>query len=81
MPNIKSQKKRVLTNEKSRVENKAIRSEIRRAIKHAKHAKSEGAADAQTKITHAVCLIDKGLKKGILKDNKAAREKSRLMSA
>lgn len=81
MPNIKSQKKRVLTNEKSRVENKAIRSEIRNAIKKAKTAKAENAADAQAQITHAVSLIDKGLKKGILKDNKAAREKSRLMHA
>ncbi|ATZ21612.1 30S ribosomal protein S20 [Mesoplasma tabanidae] len=81
MPNIKSQKKRVLTNEKSRASNKAIKSEIRTAIKKALAAKKDEATDATDLINHAVSLIDKGVKKGILKPNKAAREKSRLMQA
>lgn len=81
MPNIKSQKKRVLTNEKSRAANKAIKSEIKTAIKKALAAKKDEANDAKDLINHAVSLIDKGVKKGILKPNKAAREKSRLMQA
>ncbi|ATZ18055.1 30S ribosomal protein S20 [Mesoplasma melaleucae] len=79
MPNIKSQKKRVLTNEKSRTANKAIKSEIRTAIKKALAAKKDESTDAKDLINHAVSLVDKGVKKGILKPNKAAREKSRLM--
>ncbi|AUF83596.1 30S ribosomal protein S20 [Mesoplasma syrphidae] len=81
MANIKSQKKRVLTNEKSRSANKAFKSEIKTAIKKVSIAKAENADNVNELITHAVSLIDKGVKKGILKMNKAAREKSRLMSA
>ncbi|WP_031542842.1 30S ribosomal protein S20 [Mesoplasma photuris] len=81
MANIKSQKKRVLTNEKSRLANKAFKSEIKTAIKKATIAKNESATNANELVIAAVSLIDKGVKKGILKINKAAREKSRLMSA
>ncbi|ASZ09134.1 30S ribosomal protein S20 [Mesoplasma chauliocola] len=81
MPNIKSQKKRVLTNEKSRAANKAIKSEIKTAIKKALAAKKSEDTNTKDLINHAVSLVDKGVKKGILKPNKAAREKSRLMQA
>ncbi|QVK06077.1 30S ribosomal protein S20 [Mycoplasma mycoides] len=81
MANIKSQEKRVLTNEKSRSANKAFKSEIKTAIKKALNAKSNDDANKAELVNHAVSLVDKGLKKGIFKDNKAAREKSRLMSA
>nr|VZR96961.1 30S ribosomal protein S20 [Mycoplasma feriruminatoris] len=81
MANIKSQEKRVLTNEKSRLANKAFKSEIKTAIKKALNAKSNDDANKAELVNYAVSLVDKGLKKGIFKDNKAAREKSRLMSA
>ena len=38
MANIKSQKKRIRTNEIARVRNKAIRSELKTVIKHVKTA-------------------------------------------
>ncbi|EOA07427.1 MULTISPECIES: 30S ribosomal protein S20 [Mycoplasma] len=81
MANIKSQKKRVLTNEKSRLANRAFKSEIKTAIKKALAAKKANDANKEELVKAAVSLVDKGLKKGIFKDNKAAREKSRLMSA
>jgi len=81
MANIESQKKRVLTNEKSRLANKALKSEVRKAIKKAITAKSEDAANKQELVNAAVRLIDKSVTKGIFKPNKAAREKSRLMIA
>ncbi|MBY7704986.1 30S ribosomal protein S20 [Vibrio harveyi] len=81
MANIKSQKKRVLTNEKSRLANRAFKSEIKTAIKKALAAKKANDANKEELVKTAVSLVDKGLKKGIFKDNKAAREKSRLMSA
>ncbi|AHB36446.1 30S ribosomal protein S20 [Spiroplasma apis] len=79
MANIKSQKKRILTNEKSRLANKAFRSQVKTAIKKAALAKKDGLEEQTTLINTAVSLIDKSVTKGIWKANKAAREKSRLM--
>ena len=42
MANIKSQKKRIRTNEIARVRNKAIRSELKTVIKHVKAAVEAG---------------------------------------
>ncbi|AEM68808.1 30S ribosomal protein S20 [Mycoplasma putrefaciens] len=81
MANIKSQKKRVLTNEKSRLANRAFKSEIKTAIKKALAAKKTQDASQEQLVKDAVSLVDRGYKKGIFKQNKAAREKSRLMSA
>lgn len=81
MANIKSQEKRILTNEKSRLANKAFRSQVKTAIKKALVAKSENSNDKQDLINSAVSLVDKSVTKGVFKANKAAREKSRLMAA
>jgi small subunit ribosomal protein S20 len=80
MANIKSQKKRILTNEKSRLANKAFKSQVKTAIKKALLAKKEAAKDKDVLINTAVSLVDKSVTKGIFKANKAAREKSRLMA-
>jgi small subunit ribosomal protein S20 len=75
--NIKSQKKRILTNEKARVANKAVRSELKTRTKAAVAAAgSEGSADA---LKAAVRKLDKAAAKGVIHDNAAARRKSRLM--
>lgn len=81
MANIKSQKKRVLTNEKSRIANKSLKSEVKTAIKKANLAKTEDAANKAEVVLEAIKLIDKAASKGIFKANKAIREKSRLMTA
>jgi small subunit ribosomal protein S20 len=81
LANIKSQKKRVKTNEISRLTNKSLKSEVRTAIKKAKIATANNEANKDELIVHAVSLIDKSVTKGIFKINKAAREKSKLMSA
>ena len=46
MANIKSQKKRIITAEKARVRNKAVRSELKTAIKKVRRAVEE--EDVQT---------------------------------
>ncbi|AGR42167.1 30S ribosomal protein S20 [Spiroplasma diminutum] len=79
MANIKSQEKRILTNEKSRLANKAFRSSVKTAVKKALSAKAEGSKEKDALINEAVSLLDKSVTKGIFKANKAAREKSRLM--
>ena len=77
MANIKSQKKRNITNEKARVANKAVRSELKTRTKAAVAAAgTEGATDA---LKLAVKKLDKAATKGVIHKNAAARRKSRLM--
>ena len=79
MANIKSQIKRIKTNEKSRVINKAVRSEIKTRIKSAVDSASNGSDDAETNLRTAIKKLDKAASKGIIHKNQAARRKSRLM--
>ena len=77
MANIKSQKKRILTNEKARVANKAVRSELKTRTKAAAAAAGTDAAPEALKT--AVKKLDKAATKGVIHPNAAARRKSRLM--
>ncbi|MEG0034316.1 MAG: 30S ribosomal protein S20 [Bacilli bacterium] len=77
MANIKSQKKRILTNEKSRVLNIAFKSKVRTAIKKVeKAAEAKDKALATTNLTLAISLIDKSVVKHIQHAKTAARQKS-----
>ena len=79
MPNIKSAKKRVLTNSKKAINNKVYTSSMKTAIKNVEKAVSEkNKENASKALTTAVKRIDKALKVGVIKTNKAARQKSRL---
>jgi small subunit ribosomal protein S20 len=75
--NIKSQKKRNITNEKARVANKAVRSELKTRTKAAVAA--AGTEDATAALKLAVKKLDKAATKGVIHKNAAARRKSRLM--
>lgn len=79
MANIKSQKKRVLTNEKSRQYNVAITSRMKTQIKKAEEAiaTKDSAKIAET-LTSAISEIDKAAGKGVLHQKSAARKKSSL---
>lgn len=79
MPNIKSAKKRVKVIATKTAHNKAIRSDLRTAIKKAEFAMAEGAADKDAVVKLAVRKIDKAVRKGILHKNAAARKKSQLV--
>lgn len=82
MANIKSQKKRVLTNEKRHQRNKAVRSEVKTAIKKVYAAIDAGdTAAAQSAALEASTLLDKAASKGILHRNQAANRKSGVMKA
>jgi len=79
MANIKSQKKRILTNEKRRQRNVSNRTSMRNAVKAVEaaiaskdHAKAVAAYDVANK------RLDKAVAKGIVHKNFAARNKSRL---
>jgi len=75
--NIKSQKKRVLTNEKAHMRNRAVKSELKTAIKKV-HAAVE-AGDAETAKAAALAasrLLDKAASKGVIHASQAANRKS-----
>ena len=81
MANIKSQKKRNIQNEKRRVRNLAVRSELKTRVKGATTAAEAGAEDAAQRLVLAQKRIDKAGSKGIIHKNAAARRTSRLMKA
>jgi len=75
--NIKGQIKRNRQNEKRRLRNKGIRSEINSRVKTTlKNAESDNATSEDLQET--VKKIDKAVAKGIMHKNTAARKKSRL---
>jgi small subunit ribosomal protein S20 len=75
--NIKSQKKRILTNAKAADRNKAVKSELKTRVRTAVAA--AGTPEADESARAAVKRIDKAASKGIIHPNAAARRKSRLM--
>ena len=75
--NIKSQIKRNRQNEKRRIRNRAVRSELRTRVKTALTAAETG-TDADVAAAAAMKQIDKAGNKGVIHANTAARRKSRL---
>jgi small subunit ribosomal protein S20 len=77
--NIKSQIKRNKQNERRRLKNKAVRSELRTRVKSAVAAVEGGAENSTDAIRLAVKKLDKAASKGVIHKNQAANRKSRLM--
>ncbi len=78
MANIKSQKKRNLTNAKRAVRNKAVKSELKTRVKTATNSVGTDANDEDLRL--AVKRLDMAAAKGVIHPNQAARRKSRLMA-
>ena len=80
MANIKSQKKRIITAEKARQRNKAVRSELKTAIKAVRAAvEANDVEAAQAAANKAGRLLDKAASKGIIHKRLAANRKSGVM--
>lgn len=80
MANIKSQKKRIITNEKARLRNRAVKSELKTATRRVKDAVAAGnGADAYAAALAACRLMDKAAGKGVIHKNQAANRKSGIM--
>jgi small subunit ribosomal protein S20 len=75
--NIKSQKKRILTNAKATARNRATKSEVRTRLKTANE--TIGTADNAEALRLAVKRLDMAAAKRVIHPNQAARKKSRLM--
>ena len=75
MANIKSQKKRVLTNEKAHLRNVAVKSGLKTAIRATREAIAAGAYKV------AAQKLDKAAGAGVIHKNQAANRKSGLAVA
>ncbi len=81
MANIKSQKKRIITNEKRRMRNRAVKSELKTATRRVKDAVAAGDGAAAYAAACAACrLMDKAASKGVIHKNQAANRKSGIMA-
>ena len=82
MANIKSQKKRVLTNELARKRNVAVRSRLKTFGKNADEAIAKKDAEAiGVALPRVLREIDRAVQKGVIHPNSAARKKSHLQHA
>ena len=77
MANIKSQIKRVKTNEKRRMRNKSVRSAVRTAVRKFREAAEAGDVEQAAVLQRAASrALDKAASKGVLHKNQAANRKS-----
>ena len=82
MANIKSQKKRALTNAKKNAANSAERARLKTSIKKVlKAVEANDAAAAKAAYDECNSLLDKAVSSHLKHKNYAAREKARLAKA
>jgi small subunit ribosomal protein S20 len=75
--NIKSQIKRILTNKKATERNKAVKSEVRTAVRATRTAIAAGDKEkAAAALLLASKKLDKAASKGVIHKNNAANKKS-----
>ncbi|MGI8310752.1 MULTISPECIES: 30S ribosomal protein S20 [Saccharopolyspora] len=79
MANIKSQMKRIKTNEQNRQRNKAVKSAVKTAIRKFREAADAGEKDKAIELQQAASrALDKAASKGVIHKNQAANKKSAL---
>ncbi|MGH3519369.1 MAG: 30S ribosomal protein S20 [Haloechinothrix sp.] len=77
MANIKSQMKRIKTNEKARQRNQALKSSVKTAIRKFRAAAEAGDKDKALELQRvAARKLDKAAGKGVIHANQAANKKS-----
>ena len=77
MANIKSQIKRIKTNEKARQRNKAVKSSLKTAVRKTREAVEAGDFAKADELARAASReLDKAVSKGVIHKNQAANKKS-----
>jgi len=80
--NIKSQEKRIKTNERRRLRNKSVKSSLHTAVRGFRAAVEAGdKAKAEELLLTTSRKLDKAASKGVIHKNQAANRKSALASA
>jgi small subunit ribosomal protein S20 len=78
--NIKSQIKRIRTNEAARVRNRAVKSELRSVVRSAREAAAGDSDTARDLARVAGRKLDKAASKGVIHKNQAANRKAALFA-
>ena len=82
MANIKSQEKRILTNERARLRNQSVKSALRTAVRGFREAVDAGDKGKASDLLAATNRkLDKAASKGVIHKNQAANKKSALSLA
>lgn len=82
MANIKSQKKRNLTNERRRQRNQSVKSSLRTAVRGFREAVEAGEKEKAGELLVSTSRkLDKAATKGVIHKNQAANKKSALALA
>ncbi len=82
MANIKSQMKRIKTNEKARQRNKAVKSALRTHVRRFREAVAAGDNEKAELLARAANrALDKAVSKGVIHANQAANRKSAISRA
>jgi small subunit ribosomal protein S20 len=80
--NIKSQEKRIRTNERARLRNQSVKSALRTAVRGLREAIDAGEKDKAAELLVATNRqLDKAASKGVIHKNQAANKKSALTQA
>jgi small subunit ribosomal protein S20 len=80
--NIKSQEKRIRTNERARLRNQSVKSELRTAVRGLREAIDAGEKDKAAELLVATNRkLDQAASKGVIHKNQAANKKSALSLA
>jgi len=82
MANIKSAQKRIRSSEKRSVGNLAFKTRVKNARRKTNEVLSEGSAEAaQAAVRSYSSVLDKAVKRGVIKKNTAVRRKTRATEA
>lgn len=82
MANIKSAQKRIRSSEKRRVGNLVVKSRVKTARRKAREAILAGVAEtAEIAVREYSSVLDKAVKRGVIKKNTAIRRKTRATEA
>ncbi|WP_319449043.1 MULTISPECIES: 30S ribosomal protein S20 [unclassified Mycobacterium] len=82
MANIKSQQKRILTNERRRLRNQSVKSALRTSVRGFREAIDAGEKEKAAELLDATNRkLDKAASKGVIHKNQAANKKSALTVA
>jgi small subunit ribosomal protein S20 len=80
--NIKSQQKRILTNERRRLRNQSVKSSLRTSVRGFREAIDAGEKEKAAELLDATNRkLDKAASKGVIHKNQAANKKSALTTA
>jgi small subunit ribosomal protein S20 len=82
MPNIKSAKKRMRSSEKQRIGNMAVKTKVKTARRKTRDTLTAGVAETtEQAVREYSSVLDKAVKRGVIKKNTAIRRKKRAVAA